>query len=483
MKSGVAVYMPSDDGTDFIFTDMNRTGEKINKIKKEDIIGKAVTAIFPGVKTMGLFDIFFKVSKTGIPEYLPAVLYSDDNMNYWTENYVYRLPSGEIVAIHDDITEKMQMLNAISTKNKELIKLNEELEALNEELTATNEELEAAGEEMEASNEELITSNNMLHQSEERFRHLFERAPAGIFQYNGLLVITDANDHFCRILGADKNQLIGLDMNNLRDLSILPALQEPYRNSEGLYEGLYKSTISASNIYISMKTVPIKDEYGQITSAMGIVDDITDFIRRDQEKEIYIKEIHHRVKNNLQVVTSLIGLQAMNLSNTETQAQLAIAQNRIRAMSLIHERLYQSDNYAEIDFEDYIKSIASELYHAYSDNSDGISLRFNTSPVKLSINQAIPCGIVVNELVTNCLKHAFNDKRTGGYIQVDLHERDNRVYITIEDNGIGLVDNNKPGNSSSLGLTLVSLEIQQLGGHLDIQKDGSTRFIISFEKK
>jgi PAS domain S-box-containing protein len=198
------------------------------------------------------------------------------------------------------------------------------------------------------------------------------------------------------------------------------------------------------------------------------------------EKEVLLKEVHHRVKNNLQIVSSLLQLQSNTLKDPEIIKVLRESQNRIESISLIHKNLYTSANIGEIDVADYIYNLATSLLISYQIVPSKIALETDVDAVSLNVDQAIACGLVINELISNALKHAFPNQEQGT-ISIALRNLDRRIEITIRDNGIGLPDNLDWKNAVSLGLSLVyDLVTEQLEGEINLERDRGTVFKIQF---
>jgi two-component system, sensor histidine kinase PdtaS len=197
-----------------------------------------------------------------------------------------------------------------------------------------------------------------------------------------------------------------------------------------------------------------------------------------KEKEALLKEIHHRVKNNLQVISSLLHLQAMNCQDPHTQDVLRESQARVMSMALVHERLYHSSDLAGIDFVEVFPSMTRELLRSYG-RSD-IRLSTDIEPVHLSIDAAIPLGLIASELVSNALKHAFPNTRSGE-ITVSLHAvNDGNVRLVVSDNGIGLPPDVNIRSMRSMGMTLIHNLVEQLEGSISLERDRHTRFIVTF---
>jgi len=199
-----------------------------------------------------------------------------------------------------------------------------------------------------------------------------------------------------------------------------------------------------------------------------------------KEKEVLLKEIHHRVKNNLQIVSSLLYMQAAKTEHPGAVSALKESRARIKSMALIHERLYQSPNLASVDMGAYTRNLVSDLQHAYRSEEHSVRLTVKIDDIPLGITEAIPCGLIINELVSNALKHAF-PKGKEGEITIELQKRDtNRFVLTISDSGSGFPENIDPRNSPSLGLTLVNSLVEQLGGTIELDRREGTTFTITF---
>jgi two-component sensor histidine kinase len=221
---------------------------------------------------------------------------------------------------------------------------------------------------------------------------------------------------------------------------------------------------------------------------LGILDDVTERMiaeRRIQdslnEKEVLLKEIHHRVKNNFQIIVSLLGLQLGKSTSTETVSNLRDAQNRIRAMSLIHEKLYQSKNLAMIDFGEYLKTMATELHRGICEDHGRITMEVDPDRIELSIDRAIPLGLAVSELITNAIKYAFPGDR-GGAVRVAMTGGEQgQVTVTVSDDGVGLPAHFNPEKSETLGYKLVYLLVRdQMQGTIAIDRSGGTSVSLKF---
>jgi two-component sensor histidine kinase/HAMP domain-containing protein len=201
-----------------------------------------------------------------------------------------------------------------------------------------------------------------------------------------------------------------------------------------------------------------------------------------QEKEVLLKEIHHRVKNNLQVISSLLYLQSKKIEIKEYKDIFNESQNRIKSMALVHENLYKSDNFAGIELSDYIRSLVNYLIRTYNVNYNKIKQVINIDKIILSIDKSIPFGLIINELVTNSLKYAFND-RDEGLFKVEIHKLDSGIiHVSVFDNGVGMPADFDIKKSNSLGLKLVKTLVEQLEGTFQWNSNGGTEFIIEFSE-
>jgi two-component sensor histidine kinase/CheY-like chemotaxis protein len=199
-----------------------------------------------------------------------------------------------------------------------------------------------------------------------------------------------------------------------------------------------------------------------------------------KEKEVLLKEIHHRVKNNLQIISSLLKLQARSIKDIQTLEIFNESQSRIRTMALIHESLYQSNDLSKINFAEYLRKLAANLFRSYEITSSGIKQIINVNDVFLEIDVAVPCGLIINELVSNSLKYAFPSGNKGE-IKIELYSDKNRHFtLIVSDNGIGLPKDLDLQKTKTLGLQLVNNLVDQLEGSCEVDSNGGTEFKIKF---
>ena len=230
---------------------------------------------------------------------------------------------------------------------------------------------------------------------------------------------------------------------------------------------------------------PMHDETGTLLGAVNVLVDITERKQAEEqlqaslhEKEVLLKEIHHRVKNNLQVIASLLYLQSDQLKDPEDLALFEDTQNRVKSMALVHESLYRTGDLARFNFAHYIESLTPHLLQSHGAESSRISLDMELDEIVLDVDTAIPCGLILNELLTNALKYAFPDGRSGN-IYITLQAAADHVILSVRDTGIGFPAGFDFRNAESLGLQLVGMMIEQLGGTLTLTCEGGTTFTVS----
>lgn len=198
-----------------------------------------------------------------------------------------------------------------------------------------------------------------------------------------------------------------------------------------------------------------------------------------KDKEMLIKEIHHRVKNNLTVISSLLSLQSRYIKDESDKDLFKESENRAKSMALIHERLYRSEDVKSIDFSDYITSLARDLFDTYVTSKDKIQLKLDVENIMVDVDNTVPLGLIINELVTNCLKYAFPSNRVGT-INISFHKIDSEYVLEVSDDGIGLPEDFDMDKSDSLGMRLISGLTAQLDGEMEMFNGSGTTFRIRF---
>ena len=244
----------------------------------------------------------------------------------------------------------------------------------------------------------------------------------------------------------------------------------------------------ADGHYIWVETVgnPLSNSKGEFSGAVYITRDIRELKKVEtqlksslEEKEVLLREIHHRVKNNMQIISSLLNLQSRYLNDEKTVNILNESRNRVRSMAMVHEELYRSRDLSKIDFADYIQRLLSGLFSSYGVDENFIKPEINVENIFLNIDIAVPCGLIINELVSNSLKHAFVQGQKGK-ISIKFHHQDEKYVLTVADNGTGFPEGIDFKNTKTLGLQLVNTLVKQLSGSIDIYRSSGTSFKIVF---
>ncbi|MGB2957779.1 MAG: PAS domain S-box protein [Bacteroidota bacterium] len=298
-----------------------------------------------------------------------------------------------------------------------------------------------------------------------------------------------ANDAYCEAHVKTRSQIIGQTVSDIWgeetfDAIIKPHLDDCFSGTVTHYDSWFEFS-GLGRRYYAVNYYPYVNPDGIVTHCVVVSHDITDRKTDEddthsslQEKEILLKEIHHRVKNNLQIISSLLSLQSNTIESEATRELVRESQNRVRSMALIHEKLYQSASLARIDFGEYLRNLTRDLFRSYS--AGGVSLKLQAEDISLDIDAAIPCGLMVNELVSNALKYAFAQTKGGELLITFSQVARDKFALSVTDNGVGLPSDLDVRNPRSLGLQLVNMLVAQLRGTLDVVSDGGTTFMITF---
>jgi two-component system, sensor histidine kinase PdtaS len=334
-----------------------------------------------------------------------------------------------------------------------------------------------------------------LQDNEEKYRTLFESNPnyTILLDLNG--VIMDVNRTAAEFIGLTPEKLIG---RSLLEMGIFPSEDITFQRekfSHALKGEIVKpfqyKLINKKGEYnwVQSQLVPIKKD-GGINSILVIATDITerknaiDNLKSSvNEKKLLIKEIHHRVKNNMQIISSLLSLQSQHLKDDEEVARdvLKESQNRVKSMAMIHEKLYLSKDFTHIKFEEYVQRLVSDLFYSYQTTLKNVKFRVEVVDVDLNMETAVPCGLIISELTSNSLKHAFPQEKEG-YVNVSLTEDQGKYEMIISDNGIGIPHDLDFDHPKTLGLQLVNNLIKQLDGEIKLDRNHGTKFTITFKE-
>jgi PAS domain S-box-containing protein len=339
----------------------------------------------------------------------------------------------------------------------------------------------------------LQRSERDLEDSERKYRSIFENTGTAMIITDDDMTISLVNRTFENIMGLKKADIEG-------KLNWLSMVVPDERDSVEGYHNVYDDTSGDS--LIIPKSYEVRVNVGRDVrdfiatfdfipgtrkSLISLID-ITDRKKAEgllkkslREKELLLREIHHRVKNSLQIISSLLSLQSSEFEDENIIERYNESENRIHTIALIHESLYQSTNISNIDFKNYIEILIEDIIHSYSVKTDMVRTVLDVGDFELSIETAIPAGLIINELVSNALKYAFKDN-IPGEIRVVLDKNDDIYTLTVADNGVGLPVDVEWENARTLGLQLVNALVSQLEGDMSVVVDNGTVFIINFKE-
>jgi two-component system, sensor histidine kinase PdtaS len=325
------------------------------------------------------------------------------------------------------------------------------------------------------------------------FRQIVEAAPNAMVMIKTGGQIEMVNAQVERVFGYQRNEMLGRSIEMLmperfrgHHAGLRAAFfASPRPGPMGPGRDLYARRKDGSEFQVEIGLNPIDTDDGPM-----VLSAIVDISHRKEEKEriqaalrekdILLGEIHHRVKNNLQIIYSLLNLQSARITDPVALDMLRDSQNRVRSMALIHQTLYGSRDFARVDFALFIDTLLPVLADSYGINPGRVSVRVDVEPVRLPINTAVPCGLVVNELIANAFKHAFPGQRSGEIRVALTRQAGDEALLSVSDNGIGLPEHIDAEGSGSLGLQLVNLLANQLSGAITISRSDPTRFSLRF---
>jgi PAS domain S-box-containing protein len=336
----------------------------------------------------------------------------------------------------------------------------------------------------------LQKSERNLEDSEKNYKSIFENTGTAMLIADEDMTISLVNKTFENILKQNKEDIEG--KQNWINM-LVPAEREKIENFHKTHEKgdlltiIPKTYETQANVQGNTKDFFATFDFipGTKKSLISLID-ITDRKRAEgmlktslKEKELLLREIHHRVKNSLQLISSLLTLQASEIDDEKILARYKESENRIHTIALIHESLYQSTNISNINFRDYVEVLVEDIMNSFGVSTNKVKTILKLGDYNLGIETAIPLGLIINELVSNSLKHAFKgyDK---GEIKIILEKNDETYTLTIKDNGIGLPEGFKFGETSSLGILLINSLVNQLEGELDVEVNRGTLVIINF---
>lgn len=356
---------------------------------------------------------------------------------------------------------------------------------LEEKVALRTRELQTAVQHLEREIDIRTEAENALRQSEEKFREIFEGSRDAIILADPTGKAVEANEAAASLTGRSREGLLNLPVLDFFSEDsrgqAKPLLEGAMNGEPASGEGWFDQPDGRSAVEYAAKSVRIGDAPYLLFSARDISErkQAQDRIQASlREKEILLKEIHHRVKNNMQIISSLLNLQADYVVDNQAKDLFIESRNRIASMALVHEELYRSKDMSRVELRDYVEKLLPRLLYSYGGEKE-IQQMIDVDEARVTIRQAIPLGLIINELVTNSLKHAFTD-RDHGVIGVSIRQSDGRAHVRVHDDGVGLPPILDIEKTQTLGMQLVTGLISQLYGELRVEREGGTAFCIDF---
>ena len=332
-----------------------------------------------------------------------------------------------------------------------------------------------------------------LKQSEEKYRHVVETAAEGITLFNRKGTVIETNIKTLELLGFKREEVVGRNL-----IQMLPAIKINAKEVLGAFKDILggkslKKTEwgfvnkNGHQKFAKVHYSPMKKE-GKTIGITLILEDITELKLREkslenslEEKEALLREIHHRVKNNMQIISSLLNLQSSYVQRDETKTVLKDSQSRVKSMAMIHEKLYMSPDLSHINFKEYTEKLVSDIFYTYGIKKGTIHSILNVEDIEMNMETAIPLGLIINELVTNSLKFAFPEMNKGS-ITVEMDTSNGDHTLIVADDGMGIPEDINFKKTESLGLQLVNNLVHQIDGEITLERSHGTEFKITFKE-
>ncbi|AUC14042.1 hypothetical protein BTO06_02205 [Tenacibaculum sp. SZ-18] len=431
---GAHTYELRDDG-ELYFTGYNKAADELLGIDNSQFINKRMDEAFPEIKETDTINRFKNIIKNGESWNNVTINYKEDNFKGSFENFNFRTTNGKMISMFHDISERLHNLH------------------------------------------KLKKSERSLRESEERYSKLFSQSMYPIWLTNRKGQIVQCNDAAHKLLGYTKEEFVNIHID---DIDIQEDHKERSKKISLLKEGevckfetLHKTkTGEVLNIMIESIPMNIKDEKFIFSSLYNITPLRKTEIELNEAlkvKNVLLKEVHHRVKNNLQTITSLLNQQKMTAHDANVINALNISISRIESIALIHQHIYKAENIETVNIKNYITELVGKLSENYNTDSKYIEQFIEVEEIYFDLDIMLPIAIVINELVSNAFKYAFKNRENGN-IAIKMIKKRGKIHLNFSDNGIGFNENFNIEKSKTLGLLLIKSIIQrQLKGELAIK--------------
>ncbi|PAU94750.1 hypothetical protein CK503_04555 [Aliifodinibius salipaludis] len=436
---------PKDEPLNSRIVFVNKSFEQFTGYESEEIINRTPTFLHGPETSEEALDRINQKIKKGESLREEFVNYKKDGTPYWVELDMARFPTDDgryeyWVGINRDITQRKR-------------------------------------------------AEKKLEESEKRHRTFTELSFDAIFEVHVDGTILRCNKRACELFGYSREELIGMHVLDLTPEEYHSKQPEIFGNinttGDDAWERIYKKkdgTKFPTEIHTAFY------EMGGEKRLIAYVRDNTDHKRNEQtirkslkEKETLLAEVHHRVKNNLAIISGLLQMQVFNTTDESLLAKLRESQSRIQSIAMVHEKLYSSESFSEIAIDKYINDLLNMIEGSMTNFEKDIRVNTDMESILLTVGQAIPCGLLLNEMITNCYKHAFED-RDEGQIEISIEENEKQIKLSVADNGIGLPEDFDIEQQSSLGMTIINTLTTQLNGQLEVDTgEYGSRFSLAFE--
>jgi PAS domain S-box-containing protein len=328
----------------------------------------------------------------------------------------------------------------------------------------------------------------------ERFRALLDETNDVIFLSEvPSCRFADFNNSACEQLGYSPQEMLKMsvediiapdEIQKMKDLIGNLIEEKHLKNRKTIETVLLRQDNSLITVEINISLVHFSDDFYIVMVARDITErkEFENALKSSlEEKEILIREIHHRVKNNMQIISSLLNLQKHHVKDKEAADVLLESQNRVRSMAMIHEKLYKTQNFSQINFTDYIKNLIDDIFHSYNVDPTQIQREIILDEVMMGLETAIPCGLIISELATNTIKYAFPNHMKGKF-RIKLYSVDDLYHLIVADDGVGIPSHINFDGTETLGLLLVNTLVRQLDGTVELTRNNGTEFKIIFRE-
>lgn len=440
IEKRIIIYESLDNGRDFVLKYMNKSRSYFLNSERTVFIGRKISEIFHKPE-LSLLNILKRVNETDKAEKFDIIIYENDKMVYWSRNKMFKLSSGDIFHFQDDITKLERAKIKAQEKERELI----EIQGLSK---------------------------------------------IGSFRHKILTEEITGTPEFFKIIGFNPEFPLYLPsfykIVPTEDLKEFKGNVKKSFNEPAEFYFRIKTSMGHEKC-IKAKTSPKHSEEGAPLMVVGYVQDITRLKKYENElisaldkKDILVREIQHRVKNNLQLLLSLLNLQAQ-YENYSIREVVICSKSRIKSMALTHEDVYNAPDLKQ-NVQQYINNLTTYLFQLYKKDPKLILLEEDTDDLKLGIDTLMPLGLIINELITNSLKHAFPEE-TPGKIQLSLKSKKDNLILKISDNGTGIPQTINIDHTKKLGLKIVNILTTQLDGTLELTRNPGTTYKITFKEQ